>query len=473
VSIKQFSRRMFISSTGKTFLAIPFLQSLSNKAYAQAVSKEPVRYVQFMVNHGYLAADFWPSSQFAPNRNYVVNGQTIPDIRYRPLSEIANPISKIIGSGFNNLLPKMNLLRGLHGMDDSYFHNNTMCTTGGGAIPDDSHYPLFGYSLDYILEQSANFYPNIARVPALRLTPGVKAGYKWSSFSWATLNNRVTRLNGHQTNKAAFDEVFQGMNTGGGSQTEDPQTVKRRNLVDQVLVEYNSIVNGTKIGSEDKVLLSNYMDHLNELQRRLTSEAPSCNQINLVSETNYDLLHQNAIDIAVAAMACGVTRVVAYAAYQGSGSFYDEERFHTVSHDGPGSEHSAWQTWRINKMATMLQKMDAFKMADGSTLLDNSLVYYGNEYGAGPGHSFEDMPIITAGGAGGRFTTGNYVDFQNRPINSMIVSIFNGLGIPTTQFEKNGQAGFGRYLTNKSMVASQYIATDAAKRASLPLFVKS
>lgn len=478
------NRRMFLQGAGQSLMAIPFLQSLTERAHAQAVGQPPMRYVQFMIDHGVYDWAFWPQAQFLPATAQVGN------VNSRPLSQIPGQLSHILNTDFNGAIRgKINLIRGLHGISEGGLHNSSMPTTGGQTInggDDGQHTARFPYSVDYILSQSAKFYKTAPALRSLRMTPGVSAGYKWSSFSWGGYqNNQAVKLPGHQFNAAAFDEVFNLVNNNP-TPMPSPQTQRRKAIVDIVLGDFNRLMNGPKIGSEDKALLSNFVDHVAELQRRIAAETPvatACTKPAKIDDANQPInhlqRHQNASDIAVAALACGVTNIAAINCYQGSETFYNEERFHDVAHRERAEflnteqvVHSDYQKWRLSRFADLIKKMDMFTESNGRTMLDNSLVYCGNEF-AQSYHGFVNMPILTAGSAQGKIETGHYIDFKDRPLNSFLVSIFNIMGLAPADYERGGIVGFGEYLqANKTGINLAHIANDAVKRASLPFLVK-
>jgi len=106
----------------------------------------------------------------------------------------------------------------------------------------------------------------------------------------------------------------------------------------------------------------------------------------------------------------------------------------------------------------MVKKLDAFKEADGSTMLDNSFVMWTNEMAEGKLHSLISMPVLTAGGAGGKIRTGNFIDYRQgvtinadgygfyldlgRPYNEIFVTAFNAMGMQPADYERKGVQGF-------------------------------
>ena len=97
----------------------------------------------------------------------------------------------------------------------------------------------------------------------------------------------------------------------------------------------------------------------------------------------------------------------------------------------------------------------------GQTLLDSALVVWTQESGEYT-HAGQGMPVVTAGGAGGFLSTGNYCDYRdptlivdNGESGNMNVKIFGGLlwqqwlgtalqamGLARADYEQNGLGGY-------------------------------
>ena len=72
---------------------------------------------------------------------------------------------------------------------------------------------------------------------------------------------------------------------------------------------------------------------------------------------------------------------------------------------------------------------------DGKTLLDNTVVVWCSEIAKGNTHSHKDAPFLLCGSAGGAWQTNRYLSFTNDvPHNNLLVSLMNGMGVPTTTF---------------------------------------
>ena len=459
------SRRMFLQGAGGVALAIPLLSSLLPKQARSA--GQPVRYLQWVTDHGQFEQNWWPTT--LPTDPAKLGTQTFSDIWARPLSSIPGQLSTVLGPDFDGVRGKMNVLRGLHMIVEAGFHN--ACVPTCASYPRvDNHLPFFSHSVDSILEESTKVYSTPVKVPALRLTPGVASGYKWGSFSWTTdPNGEPFKLPCHEATGAALSAVFEGSETP----EEDPQLAARLRLLDEVLGDYHSVTQGTRIAASDKQQLESYMDLLSDVRQNLELGIPvSCDAPVLEDEVDFDVLHRNATNIAVAALLCGATRVVAYHCYQGSPSQYDEETFHAWAHQD-ASLHGGMMSWRYRQLAKLLATMDSFTDVDGSTLLDNSLVYAGNEL-SDPAHGgthLQNMPVLTAGAAGGLLTTGQYIDFGNRLLNNLLITVFAVMGLEPADYEREGVVGFGDYEGPNSGNFSAYLS-DSARRSPLPYLFK-
>ena len=64
--------------------------------------------------------------------------------------------------------------------------------------------------------------------------------------------------------------------------------------------------------------------------------------------------------------------------------------------------------WYMQHFAKFIQKMDETKDADGSSLLDNSMIMYGAGNADSNRHSHNNLPTILVGGGGGALNTGRF-----------------------------------------------------------------
>ena len=113
------------------------------------------------------------------------------------------------------------------------------------------------------------------------------------------------------------------------------------------------------------------------------------------------------------------------------------DRYHSLSHHGKNEKKLA-QLDAIDRthMRLVGGLLDDLKAStEGtSTLLDNSLVVYGSNFGDASKHTTDNMPILVAGGA---LRHGKHLAFDrknNYPLPNLFVSMLQSMGIETDQF---------------------------------------
>jgi hypothetical protein len=128
-------------------------------------------------------------------------------------------------------------------------------------------------------------------------------------------------------------------------------------------------------------------------------------------------------------------------------------RHHPISHgtteDFGGSDISGWEDmiheidrWNCSEFRKLLDLLDSYQEADGSSLLDNTVALYTNEFSHGQGHTTGDLPIIVVGGAGyfklgeslviggGSADIGGVAD-QSGQSHRMLCTVLNAVGVQT------------------------------------------
>jgi hypothetical protein len=149
------------------------------------------------------------------------------------------------------------------------------------------------------------------------------------------------------------------------------------------------------------------------------------------------------IDLMVSAMACDLTRVGSiqvsnaknHIRYPWLESLGDG---HSLSHAGPSNDEARTElelrgNWLAQQFSYLLDRLDALPEGDG-TMLDNTVVLWGNELAQGNIHSQVSMPFVLAGSAGGALKTGRHIQYANRPHNDLLVTLLNAFGLEDTTF---------------------------------------
>ena len=81
-----------------------------------------------------------------------------------------------------------------------------------------------------------------------------------------------------------------------------------------------------------------------------------------------------------------------------------------------------------------VRKLKNTKEADGSSLLDHSLIAYGSSIRGG--HATGDVPLLLAGHGGGGLKQGQNVVYQSKvtPLANLWLSMLRHVGVNTSQF---------------------------------------
>jgi len=232
-----------------------------------------------------------------------------------------------------------------------------------------------------------------------------------------------------------------------------------------------------RLGAVDRATMQQHLDMIRQVEQGLTATAvasPMCTTPTKVDTTGYnpgagacgtmcagadtgsilDIKTDTMIptvgtymmDMMVMALACDLTAV-------GTFQWTDTEAKHTFpwlplpehhhfyQHDGGfrAAECEKINTWYSTMHLHLLQAMDSFKMgADGHTLLDESVVFFGSEISQPNTHSNIDMPFLL-GGTGGGIRGGRWVHYTDKTNNrnshnNLLVTILNLFGMPVTTF---------------------------------------
>ena len=446
------SRRAFLRDAFGYAVAIPFLPSLAPRPVS-AQSQPEMRFAMMLSQFGRDVLRWSP--QLSEAQLEVHDG-----VRAAPLSVIDGPISYILGEAFDPVRTKISVVQGLDELAPYGLHNWSLPTTGSARHPDEGG--GFGYSIDCVLEESSAFYASTPAAAVLRTAPG-GANTIWrdhSTFSWTSRTRQGESIQSEWSPHAIYHRYFDPV-----SLSEQAERAGRiRGLTDRVYESYRETMGSRRLGSADRQRLDAYMTLIRKVDENLAVKPVTCAEAVPPGEAlQVEQMHSAMLDLEVATLACGITKIVMHCVVQGSPN--PEEDLHGPAHDGPGlnaqlsdpvSRAAIHKRWQMERVAEFLTKLDAVPEEDGSTLLDNTLFIYGNEDGDGS-HKHIDLPVLVAGGQG-RLRTGYYIDYRprpffegtwgralGRPYNQLLVTAFHALGQKPSDYNRFGQRGFGPY----------------------------
>jgi hypothetical protein len=472
------SRRYFLQGLG-TGLMLPFLPSIMPRAYAAGF---PVRYVQMLTPLGYHGEHFFPQG--------MALTQNAAGVHAAQLSSISGNISTLFGSGFNNYKNKMTLLRGLHvlpkaGLEEqhnaSYPGASSAVNNGRDPNTNDNYPGVYPYTVDTVLALSNKIYPSATGIQKqVVICPAYLSGGR-SNFSWTKINNQVQRVEGTTTTAsllAKFTQLTSG--SSGGVPTADPNAARKADIVSSVFADYKSVRTNPKLSTDDRNRLDRYIGLIDEIQKGLgtvptPSSGPSCTNPTLENDADLDGRTRNQLRILAAGMACQLTRVATVTLVRPTDA---DGTGHNKHHDASNTDLSNYMKPHLDHTAFFMGLLDSIKEGGGS-LLDNTVLMGSAEFGeryegnqTGHIHTHKDMTVMVAGGGAGAFQMGQYIDYRksgSRPYNNFLISIYNAMGLSSSDYEKEGIIGIGDY---EPTLVSQFMfdkyTSTAEKRKALP-----
>ena len=299
-----------------------------------------------------------------------------------------------------------------------------------------------GISLDQYLAQRLN---PPTRFGSLELGVVVKDNNPRSRLNYLGPNQPISP---ESNPVAAHQRIFGDL---ARPARDDRRTRMRRSALDTVFADVAALKQ--RVGSADRLKLERYLESFRQIERRLAYHAfpgEACSagdqppQMAPMSEDAFGDIARIQIDQMVAALACDLTRI---GTLQFS-SAVNRVRFtflgmrnqqgHALSHAGDNSTtaQEEWErmlTWYSAQLAYLLDGLASVPEGDG-TLLDNTLVLCCSELGRGNTHSFDNMPFLIAGGAGGALRMGRSMSFPGEPHNNLLVSVLNAMGVDDQVF---------------------------------------
>ena len=143
-------------------------------------------------------------------------------------------------------------------------------------------------------------------------------------------------------------------------------------------------------------------------------------------------------DMLVLAFQTDSTRVATLLlSHDGSNRSFDQigifEGHHDLSHHQNRPDWVAKvadiDLWYVRQFGKFLEKLDATKDVDGRSLLHNSMIVYGSGNADANRHTHDNLPVVLAGGGGGRLSAGRYIKHGSKPFTNLYLSMADRMGL--------------------------------------------
>jgi hypothetical protein len=428
VTKKALPRRTFLRGAGVT-LALPFLDAMI-PAFSSAAAAAPVRRLGFVyIPMGCNWFQFFPPA---------VGNIT----ELSPTLSTLNPCLDQV-TVISNLELKNAYSPGNHATSNSGFLSAARAKMTEGA----------DYELATTVDQiAAKQLGKETRLPSLELamdatTPigacdgGMSCIYE-TSLSWSS---PTTPLPAEANPRVVFERLF----GDGGSATDRLAALREDgSLIDFVSDDIAHVQK--KLGPGDRTKLSQYLDTVRELERRIEkaegetakSTMPDLTRpIGVPSE--YADHARLMFDLQVLAMQADITRVITFQlAREASTRTYPEvgvpEAHHPTSHHGNDPEKLAKlakiNAYHVSLFAYYVQKLKSTPDGDGS-LLDHSMILLGSGMGNPDIHNHVNLPIVVAGGGAGKLKGARHIKYaEPTPLANLHLTLLDKAGIHLDSF---------------------------------------
>jgi hypothetical protein len=286
------------------------------------------------------------------------------------------------------------------------------------------------------------------RFKSLEVACTGQSGVSYSMRAGSTVN--PSEVDPIQLYKRIFGAEFQDPNKA--QFTPDPAIMLRQSVLSTVKEDRDELVKS--LGSADKQRVDQYFTSVRQVEQQLgqllekPAPAEACvlpkepGRAELgptwdVAMRTHDLLGE----LIVMALACNQTKVFNMALSMAGSNLRkagDPVSFHELTHEEPVDEKLGYQpkaTFFMEKsmetFASMLKMMDGVKEGAG-TLLDHSLVLATSESNFAKIHSVDNLPIMVAGSAGGKWKSGQHVSGNGDASSRVGLTIQQVMGMPVT-----------------------------------------
>jgi Protein of unknown function (DUF1552) len=258
-----------------------------------------------------------------------------------------------------------------------------------------------------------------------------------NTLAWRT---PTTPLPTENNPRVVFERLF---GDGGTAAERLGQMRRNRSLLDALTDQIGRL--RKRLGAEDSSTVSDYVDTIREVERRIQRAEASAARPDLpivdrpigIPE-KYDDHIRLMFDLLCLAYQADLTRVFTFMiGREISPRTFPEigvpEPHHGLSHHrddaGTLAKFAKVNTYQMTQFAYFLDKLRSTREGDGN-LLDHSLLLYGGGLSNPNEHSHINLPLVLLGGAGGRVRGGRHLRYPiDTPMANLLVAMLDRVGV--------------------------------------------
>jgi hypothetical protein len=440
------NRRRFLKGLGAC-LALPAMNSLlparlmaaaGAAQLATTATGAPLRTAFVFFPNGAIPDRWWPAGGLT---DFALNGTLAP------LEGMRKHIQILGGLEHANANP------GNDGGGDHARGNSVFLT--GVRINKSATDVRAGISIDQVISKQIG---HLTRFPSLELTcdanrksadcdSGYSCAYQYN-ISWQSPTTPMTPENNP---RLAFERLFGAGPHGERTKNAEARMRDRRSVLDFVMDDARRMQGRLDFNDRDK--LDQYLTGVREVEMRIQNAERFGPSIDPVQPTPAGIPAAHAeyvqlmYDMMLLAFQTDSTRVATFVlGHDGDNRSFSEigitEGHHDLSHHQNNAERvekvAQIDRWYVEQFNQFLGKMDRIRDVDGHSLLHNSRILYGSGNADGNRHTHENLPLVLAGGGGGRFNGGRFVNHGSKPLTNLFLDLADQVGV--TGLERFGDS---------------------------------
>ena len=443
--MRNLSRRNFLVGNG-ALLTLPFLPSLAKSRKLPGPAK---RFVMMYLPNGLVRRCFIPGEEENSSPGFkTVKGSEKFRVKADSTSSGMRPLE--MTSTLKPLSGHLENLTLLTGLDRPYklggdAHEQGASCYLSSVSPEEAAEKtlrfLQGRTLDHVIGDKLGLESPLKtlEISCNGYTRG-KESTRFDNISWSGVDQLAPSIKDPQV---LYDRLF----LSGDARYNDHLT----EVTSLVMADAKSL--SGKLGRNDKNTLDEFMTMVRDIEIRMVRLRKLVAEAGIARPTDEVLPRGEYIklqcDLMIAALQMGITNVTtmmigperwnAPMLYE---SVFDKPVVHhSMSHSQRGDGYAKLQKldlFHMEKYDYVLTRMKNLKEADGSSMLDNSVVACGVGLGDGATHQYFDLPLILAGKANAGMKNGRHLQCPNgTPISNAWLSIARHLGLEMNRFSNS------------------------------------
>jgi hypothetical protein len=423
------SRRALLRGAGGVAIALPFLDAMTPKlARGQAATAAPRRMLNFFTENGVVPSNWFPSG--------TEKTWTMP-VSLAPLQPFQSNL--VVFQGLDHVAAGSNGGGG-------HQRGKTAAFT---AQPNNNGRAL-GISIDQAV---ANQIGTKTRFKSIEASVYVKGVLRDGVFFSGPMQLIVPEDNPAQLFSRLFSDPLPSQ------MATDPAMAaafarlraRRQSVLDHTMEEYKRVA--ATVGGGDKTRLDSHVTAIRSLEQSLglldsgtVDASAACKKPAAPNPNDFVTTGKAHMDLLAMGLACDLTRVASLQWRSDMTAFTwvgVNTEHHPLSHQtgsaGPDASLTKICTWNTTQFAYLLGLLKSFQDVGGTTLLDNTLVYWPNELATGR-HKLNNVPIVLATGkftspTGQKIETGRYLKYADGTMDSGLLTVLGqAFGLPMTNF---------------------------------------